>query len=58
MNKGKRPLNAEIVEISPVILGGSPTDLQNKCTLTREQHFEYVRYWNKIVNLRKKENKA
>jgi hypothetical protein len=40
----------EIFEIQPVILGGSPTDLENKVALTRDQHMELVRYWNKVVN--------
>jgi hypothetical protein len=34
-------------------LGGSPTDPENKVALTRDQHIEVVRYWNKLVsNLR------
>lgn len=39
----------EIFEIIPIILGGSPTDPENKTVLTRQQHIEAVRYWNKIV---------
>lgn len=39
----------EIFEITPVILGGSPTDPQNKTVLTRAEHIEAVRFWNKIV---------
>lgn len=39
----------EICEITPVILGGSPTDPDNKTLLTREQHFEVVRYWNRVL---------
>lgn len=39
----------EIFEIKPVILGGSPTDPSNKTVLTRQQHIEAVRYWNKII---------
>lgn len=39
----------EIFEITPVILGGSQTDPANKTVLTRQQHIEAVRYWNKIV---------
>lgn len=45
----------EIFEITPVILGGSPTDPQNKVALTREQHIQAVRYWNSVVaSLQKK----
>jgi len=40
----------EIFEITPIILGGSPTDPQNKTLLNRQQHFEAVRYWNQIVD--------
>lgn len=39
----------EIFEITPVILGGSPTDLSNKVLLTREEHIKAVVYWNRIV---------
>lgn len=39
----------EIFEITPIILGGSPTDPKNKTLLNRQQHFEAVRYWNQIV---------
>lgn len=39
----------EIYEIKPVILGGSPTDPANKTILTRQQHIEAVRYWNKVI---------
>jgi hypothetical protein len=45
----------EIFEVRPVILGGSPTDPRNKTALTRKQHIEAVRYWNRIIsNMRKK----
>lgn len=47
-NRG-RLAGMEIFEITPVILGGSPTDPANKTILTRQQHIEAVRYWNKIV---------
>jgi len=47
----------EIIEVQPIILGGSPTDPTNKAILTREQHIETVRYWNKVIeNLRKSRN--
>lgn len=39
----------EIVEITPIILGGSPTEPQNKMLLTRQQHFEFVCYWNSVI---------
>ena len=40
----------ELVEITPALLGGSPTDLENKAWVTRQKHFELVRYWNQVVN--------
>lgn len=40
----------EVVEITPVILGGSATDPKNKMSLTRQQHIQYVRYWNSIIS--------
>jgi hypothetical protein len=39
----------EIFEVQPVVLGGSPTDPGNKVLLTRRQHIEAVRYWNRII---------
>jgi hypothetical protein len=39
----------EIFEITPIIVGGSPTDPENKTALTRQQHIEACRYWNKII---------
>lgn len=39
----------EIFEVHPVILGGSPVDPANKTVLTRQQHIEAVRYWNKMI---------
>jgi len=39
----------EIFEITPVILGGSPTDPANKTLLTREEHIQAVRFWNKVI---------
>ena len=40
----------EIFEIKPVLLGGSPTDLENKMILARDQHMELVRFWNRVVS--------
>lgn len=40
----------EIFEIHPVILGGSPTNPANKTALTRVQHIEAVRYWNRVMD--------
>lgn len=45
-----RPLGMELFEITPVILGGDPVDSKNKVWLTRQQHIEAVRYWNRVVS--------
>ncbi len=37
----------EIHEIKPVKFGGSPTDIDNKMALTRQQHQEYTKWWNR-----------
>ena len=39
----------EIFEIKPIVVGGSPTDPGNKTALTRAQHIEAVRYWNRVI---------
>lgn len=39
----------EIFEIHPVILGGNPTDPENKVVLDRQQRIEAVRYWNQVI---------
>ena len=39
----------EVFEIQPIIVGGHPTDPANKTFLTREQHIEAVRYWNRVI---------
>lgn len=44
-----RPLGMELFEIKPVILGGDPVSYGNKAWLTRQEHFEAVRYWNRII---------
>lgn len=44
-----RPKGMELFEITPIMLGGDPVDPMNKTWLTREQHFEAVRYWNKVI---------
>ena len=44
-----RPPGMELFEIRPVILGGDPVDPNNKMWLTRQQHFEAVRYWNQVI---------
>ena len=49
--------NKEIFEVHPIILGGSPTDQENKVVLTRDKHIEAVRYWNNVIKDIKENNK-
>lgn len=44
-----RPLGMELFDVKPVLLGGNPNDMSNKAWLTRQQHIEAVRYWNRVV---------
>lgn len=56
-NRPQEYAGKEVFEIQPVILGGSPTDPANKVVLTRQQHIEAVRYWNKMIRgIRKRGN--
>ncbi len=55
--KSKNLTGKEIFEITPVILGGDPNDPKNKTLLTREAHFEAVRYWNAIIGELKEKRK-
>ena len=54
----RRPAGMELFDIKPVMLGGDPTDPANKTLLTREQHIQAVRYWNKVIrDLRNRQKK-
>lgn len=46
---GDKLIGLEIFEVTPIIVGGSPTDPENKTALTRQQHIEACRYWNKVI---------
>lgn len=50
VNRQSRPKGMELFEIKPIMVGGDPTDVRNKVWLTRQQHFEAVRYWNQVVS--------
>jgi hypothetical protein len=45
----RRLAGMEISEKTPIMLGGDPRDPTNKIFLTRQQHIEAVRYWNRII---------
>ncbi|RWA70070.1 SMI1/KNR4 family protein [Mesorhizobium sp.] len=48
---GSDRVGMQLAEIKPVLLGGDPVDPANRTWLTRNQHFEYVRFWNDVVTL-------
>lgn len=53
MNDQKRPMrpkDMELFEVTPFILGGEPASPKSKTWLTRQQHFEAVRYWNRVIS--------
>lgn len=50
-NGNSRPKGMELFEITPVALGGDPVSLENKTWLTRQEHFEAVRYWNRAIGV-------
>jgi hypothetical protein len=45
-----RQRGMELVQITPIIAGGDPSDPKNKTWVTRQQHFELVRYWNRVIS--------
>lgn len=48
----------ELFEITPIILGGSPTDKDNKIELAREEHIKLTRYWNDFIQAMKSQGKS
>lgn len=44
-----RPKGMELFEITPIAVGGDPVSLENKLWVTRQQHFELVRFWNRTI---------
>ncbi|PSD21690.1 hypothetical protein C7E13_20310 [Stenotrophomonas maltophilia] len=57
LDEHSRPRGMELFEIKPVIVGGDPFCPENKTWLTRQQHFEAVRYWNRIISSLRNESK-
>ncbi|MER8466486.1 hypothetical protein [Mesorhizobium sp. M1396] len=49
-----RPKGMELFEITPIIVGGDPVSMENKIWLTRQEHFEAVRYWNRAIGILRK----
>jgi hypothetical protein len=44
----------ELFELTPIAVGGDPVSLENKIWLTRQEHFEAVRYWNRAIDVLRK----
>lgn len=53
-----RPKGMELFEITPIVVGGDPANLENKTWLTRQEHFEAVRYWNRAIGGLRSEPRA
>jgi hypothetical protein len=58
MRRDKRALGMELVEVKPVILGGDPVDPSNKAWVTRRQHIDLCRYWNRKIRQLRDERKS
>lgn len=51
-----RQQGLRLVEITPIVVGGDPTDPKNKTWVTQKQHFEIVRYWNRVISKRRRQD--
>ena len=49
-----RSKGMELFEIKPIAVGGDPVGLENKIWLTRQEHFEVVRFWNRTIEIQRK----
>ncbi|TIU30016.1 MAG: hypothetical protein E5W27_02400 [Mesorhizobium sp.] len=49
-----RSKGMELFELTPIAVGGDPVSLENKTWLTRQEHFEAVRYWNRTIEIQRK----
>ena len=49
-----RSKGMELFEIKPVAVGGDPVSLENKIWLTRQEHFQVVRFWNRTIEIQRK----
>ena len=49
-----RSKGMELFEVKPIAVGGDPVSLKNKIWLTRQQHFEVVRFWNRTIEIQRK----
>ncbi|QKD02999.1 hypothetical protein [Mesorhizobium loti] len=44
-----RSKGMELFEVKPIAVGGDPVSLENKIWLTRQEHFQVVRFWNRTI---------
>lgn len=49
-----RSKGMELFEVKPIAVGGDPVSLENKTWLTRQEHFEAVRFWNRTIEIQRK----
>jgi hypothetical protein len=49
-----RSKGMELFEVTPIAVGGDPVSLENKIWLTRQEHFEAVRFWNRTIEIQRK----
>ena len=49
-----RSKGMELFEIKPIAVGGDPVSLENKIWLTRQEHFQVVRFWNRTIEIQRK----
>ncbi|MER9137527.1 hypothetical protein NKI20_14725 [Mesorhizobium sp. M0830] len=53
-NTNSRSKGMELFEVKPIAVGGDPVSLENKIWLTRQEHFEAVRFWNRTIEIQRK----
>jgi hypothetical protein len=49
-----RSKGMELFEVKPIAVGGDPVSLENKIWLTRQEHCEAVRFWNRSIEIQRK----
>ncbi|ESW94997.1 hypothetical protein X769_30700 [Mesorhizobium sp. LSJC268A00] len=49
-----RSKGMELFGIKPVAVGGDPVSMENKIWLTRQEHFQVVRFWNRTIEVQRK----
>ncbi|TPM45402.1 hypothetical protein FJ951_16260 [Mesorhizobium sp. B2-2-3] len=49
-----RSKGMELFDVKPIAVGGDPVSLEDKIWLTRQEHFEAVRFWNRTIEIQRK----